>query len=721
MRLILQSNDPGGSGYTYSGLSEEEALEMALWRPLFEGLASGVRSPAKSSAGGVGCLLQRASVLAFRAILLRHGHLFSISQWSAILEQTLIPAIQGGCENDVSPVVLITSESPSVSSIDFLIDSLPLPPPPDDESLMAFKALHPTPNRPVGHAELMLEASFSDLRYGGDGDLRNAYALAKKDSAGVVKGEQPFPDSWVATTASIALGLLTDVSSEVILRRGDEGRKRLWPLIVDQYRSWCIGRSDRSANGKKVHWRPCEALVRIACLEVNRFSMRLADAIPAMDPSEAINWTSSLLVLFSELIKDSVQKEKMIQRSLTQSKDKELHDRKSGDPLSDSLDHGLDHERAADGSIITNFGRGTLLHKRLSVLRDAHGKEINIVTKVIRLDFGATLFEPVVQPAEESIPSEVSGELAYLFVILIGSSYAFVQLLIFVSRLTHPRLVCCVCETVPRAYWEALVPDLKTRCIAAHLLQQSLSDVTPAFLPFASQQNVSTILESLGISRATAEAAVKNEDVSTAFQEALFSEWGDGVAAVDEALDSAARLSHLHGSGMFFLTQEASATNAVIRILSLLYAGAARSPSRDGLAIASDWDGVAFAEPRLLDTMSDVHSKFLDSEKKEGHLIDPLKWRHISESGVKVALYCTCFATVVLEILKIIRSLSPGQFSQNKQQFFTMAYTLIPVRSDEIRQLVSEVLSYQVAPMIGVKLDLPPKPPAVVSRSPSFD
>lgn len=112
---------------------------MVLWRSLLEGLAEGVKSSARSSAAGLGCLVQRGSILALRAILIRHGHIFSLAQWEAILTQTLVPAIQAAAENDHSPVIGITSESPQLSSIDFLADSLPVLPPADDPGLLQFE------------------------------------------------------------------------------------------------------------------------------------------------------------------------------------------------------------------------------------------------------------------------------------------------------------------------------------------------------------------------------------------------------------------------------------------------------------------------------------------------------------------------------------------------------------------------------------------------------
>jgi hypothetical protein len=134
-----------------------------LWRPLFEGLADGIRSSAKTSASGVGCLVQRGSILTLRAILLLHGHMFSTPQFGAILRETILPAVQFAAESDRTHVVEIVSESPSVSNIDFLVSAPPLPPDHDDPALRQFGELNSIPKRPVGPAELMLEASFTDV------------------------------------------------------------------------------------------------------------------------------------------------------------------------------------------------------------------------------------------------------------------------------------------------------------------------------------------------------------------------------------------------------------------------------------------------------------------------------------------------------------------------------------------------------------------------------
>jgi len=134
-----QASNPNAPGYTYNGLAREEKLEMALWRTLLEGLATAARCTSRSQAGGVGCVVQRASVLALRAILLRHGSTFSVNQLKTILEVTIIPAFKAAAEGDLSQVVAITSESPAVSSLDFLVDPMPLPPNSEDIGLQKFE------------------------------------------------------------------------------------------------------------------------------------------------------------------------------------------------------------------------------------------------------------------------------------------------------------------------------------------------------------------------------------------------------------------------------------------------------------------------------------------------------------------------------------------------------------------------------------------------------
>lgn len=332
-----QCNEPMSSGFTYEGLSEQESLEMALWRPLLDGLASGVCSSASSISGGVGCLVQRGSLMALRAILLRHGKLFSINQWSAILNFVILPAMQIGAESDSSPVLKILSDSPSVSSLDFLGEPLPLPPSFDDDGLQKFAAMaqseESSPSRNLGNAELLVEASFADLRHGGDGDLSKAYNLKKKDADKRVVDLQPFPDSWIATAAPVALGMISDLVCEHFLNLGQQGREMLWPLLMGQFLRWSIGVSQDMVevdkvtddNGNEIfvdieEWQPCEALVRIGCKEWGRCLQRVAGAIPRLPQEESQQWLSILSSHISDALTTNVTLQSRLIRDIVHAK-----------------------------------------------------------------------------------------------------------------------------------------------------------------------------------------------------------------------------------------------------------------------------------------------------------------------------------------------------------------------------------------------------------------
>jgi hypothetical protein len=246
--------------------------------------------------------------------------------------------------------------------------------------------------------------------------------------------------------------------------------------------------------------------------------------------------------------------------------------------------------------------------------------------------------------------------------------------------------------------WVKLVPKLKIRCVAAHFLQQALYSLREeSLVPFLEEEPTTALLKTLNRSRNMAESAVRNEDLAHAFQEAMLSDWGLDDEMGEEALVSVARLSHTKASAMFFLTQTAGATKAVIEILSALYDFKGEPFSE------KEWDREAFATPYLLEIMKDVFSKFVESEAKEGHRIDPNVWRNATESGVKVALYCTSFASVVVGLLKAMLAFDQSHMERQKATFFPMICRLVRVRSDEIRHLVQKILLEKFAPMLGLE------------------
>ena len=589
-----QHSDPHAAGYTFEGLPEKEMLEMALWRPLLDGLASGICSSASSISGGVGCLVQRGSTMALRAILLRHGHLFSVAQWSAVLEKVVLPSLQIGAESDTSPVRAISSESPSVSSLDFVGEPLPLPPPCDDEGLQKFQAMSQSddgsPIRPLGTSELLVEASFADLRHGGDGNLSIAHSLKKKDADKRNLHLQPFPDSWVATTAPIALGMLSDLTHANFLKLGHQSREVLWPLIAKQLFQWSVGFSeDEEKNGigdadavrvVPRNWTPCEALVRVSCKERSRIYQQVLATVPELEPSEAQGWLRTLSTNLSETLMATVKLEDLLREEVLESK-------------------------------LASLGRTS--------------KKI----------------EP------------------------------------------HDYL--------------SIIPSLKTRCIASHCLQQTIPSFVDQFSNLASEEEIVCVLETLDKSRLACSRARKDEDLALAFQEAFFDQWGDGVEEVEAALKGSDGTGHRGSSEIFFLTQEASATRAIVLVLSYLYC-----KRRHISDTSDDWDTEKFAEPLLLERMEEVLSEFLSSEEKDGLLIDPNVWRISRERGGQVAYYCTSFAGVVVDILKMVLDLDACKFERQKASLYPALCSLIRVQSDEIRHLVSDIFRRKVGPLVNV-------------------
>lgn len=610
----FQIDDSSAPGFTFDGLTESESLEMVIWRPLLDGLAAGMCSSAPSSSGGVGCLVQRGSAMALRAILLRHGKIFSTPQWSAILNNVILPALQTGAKSDASPVTSITSESPTISSLDFLVEPLPLPPTVDDEGLQKFSAMaqndESSPPRPLGIAELLVEASFADLRHGGDGNLSNAHSLKNKD---VEKREhlQPFPDSWIATTAPIALGMLSDLISQQFLDLGKDGRETLCPTVLGQLVRWSIGDNKDKGHDEKVteddhdgnavsididDWQPCEALVRIGCKEWCRFIRCVLDAFPRFDKEEAYAWLKTLCMNLADSLVKNVRFEEQIREEIVECKLSAI---------------GLSNKSNVD---------------------DAEGN--------------------------------TGG------------------------------------KEVDRSYLDML-PSLKTRCIASHLLQQHISSVVDDLANVMMQEETASLLDALNQSRIASNAARQDEDLAHAFQEALFAQWGDGVEEVEAALQgTAGGMGNRGSSQMFFLTQDASANKAMVGCLSLLYCP--DNLDRLEREEESKWDTAAFAEPILLERMADVLTEFLESEKKDGSFIDPNVWRSASESGGQIAFYCTSFAGVVVNILEMVQNWSKNKFEKHKVTLFPVLCSLIRVQSEEIRLLVSTILWGQVGPLIGM-------------------
>jgi hypothetical protein len=241
-----------------------------------------------------------------------------------------------------------------------------------------------------------------------------------------------------------------------------------------------------------------------------------------------------------------------------------------------------------------------------------------------------------------------------------------------------------------------------------------MDSVFDKMIPLSSQKDLSIVLASLNQSKEFAAASVNSEDISMAFQESLLKDWGDGIKVPDEETEAAARRSLQRGSAIFFLSQEAGATKAMLHILSALLLD-------DNDNSNSTWNKGEFAESRLFGLIVDVLDRFLSSVEQDGHLIDSNVWRTAaSDSGSKIALYCTSIASVVIDMLKIIRVMSHRHFDAHKHDLFPKICALVRIQSDEMRILVHDILTLHVAPYLGVQI-IPQRLPTMPQRQESQD
>ena len=292
-------------------------------------------------------------------------------------------------KNDTSPVLKIISESPTVSNLDFLNEPLPFPPPVDDEGLLRFAKesklddSHNTSKRAMGVAELLVEASFVDLKHGGSGNLSQAYTLLQK--APIQKNiDEPFPESWVATTAPIMLGMLTDMFCLIATNYSSSEAKDLWQVTVGEMQKWAIGTPFAVSSSSSQSWKPSEALVRIGCKEIKHFSKKLISLFPSMEKGDVSMWLSFLCQNLAETLEYNVQLEQELHENVS----KEIAD----------MDRVKEEEKSAKAIRIvdTPYGKGVIVGSR----QDTYNDDV-IDISIIELESGATLYGPMSADANE--------------------------------------------------------------------------------------------------------------------------------------------------------------------------------------------------------------------------------------------------------------------------------------------------------------------------------
>ncbi len=311
--------------------------------------------------------------------------------------------------------------------------------------------------------------------------------------------------------------MITDIVTEILLERGAESREVIWPLLSQQLQLWIIGHSshatmDKSAvsNGNSPalasSWQPCESLIRVACRELHRFSQRLLKAMPALGKDEIAAWSTLFAKDMASTLSSVVVIETGITEELLRLKLESIGISRDDEEEEEPIDKAEEGESTMNTIVETPFGAGKIIEQRTDTYSNGGGGSIAVTTDVVQLASGATLYRPS-SPGSMKFQEARAAEN--------GVS----------ANGTH--------KEARESLWEQFIPALKVQCVAAYCLQL-------------------------------------DQDLSLAFQEAMFSEWGDGVEEVEEALQ-VGRSSNQSSSATFFLTQEAGATNNSIHILSLLY------------------------------------------------------------------------------------------------------------------------------------------------------
>merc|ERR1740139_206122 len=637
---VCQTRDRHAAGYTYPGLAEGEAETMMLWRPLIDGLCAGISSPRTGE-----CTIQRASAVSLRLILLRHGGIFSPQQWVAVLGSSILPTLQKAAEKDKTKVSKITSESPTVSSLDFLLTSLPLPPVENDETLhhiaMQAQSEDVSASRHPGSAETLVEASLYDLKKGGDGSLLQFDRVPCHDKH---VPEEPFPDSWIATTAGVSMGMVTDIFSQFILPLGADGMNLVWPLIKNQLNMWILGFSNLNRRPSLLRWKPCEALVRIGCLEFGRISCAIAAAVPQPDKPA---WASTILRAVAETLHASSKWERSLHEDCVTAKLEALD--KSSNEKSLLTRGSLEEEDAR----MTCYGKGRFVRKR----DDAHAE-----VEQIELEWGAMLYQTTAHSSSFN-----------------GSKYEK-------WHLTQENII------------EKYVPALKVRSIAAYLLLDHFQSWFSQLSPFLSSTDVQFLVGALESSKASSSNAGADTDLAHAFHEAMMCDWDNDVEAIEAALAvSGGNSFSLGGSSAgFFFSQEAASTSKLLLVLFDLY------KYTGDVEATVEWDREAFSESLLLETIVEVLTKFIRSERTEGRFVDPMVWRQQNKNTGRSPMFCTSFVGVVEEILEKLSEFEPQQFEKHISKIFSLLCALIQIQSEEIRSLVEKILSTKVGAILGI-------------------
>ena len=199
--------------------------------------------------------------------------------------------------------------------------------------------------------------------------------------------EEPFPDSWVATVAPIALGMLTDVFCCIVVNYKISEARELYDLTMKQMKKWALGTSSSFMSVEDLATeRYCEALVRIGCNEISHLSETVFALFPAMEEEAVKMWLSFLCEHLAEVLSYDVE----LENNLYSNMKADIH--KTGN---NKIENEKKNEKSSqegpikndEGIVETLYGMGTVVGER----HDEYGEE-TVKISIIRLQSNATVF-----------------------------------------------------------------------------------------------------------------------------------------------------------------------------------------------------------------------------------------------------------------------------------------------------------------------------------------
>lgn len=199
--------------------------------------------------------------------------------------------------------------------------------------------------------------------------------------------------------------------------------------------TWCVGKpvdvreSRKKGTNEADIWWPCEAVVRVACNEMQRLPDRLTGMFPKLYNFECAGWANTFLTMFAEALTKTVEHEKSLEKDMFKAKRKSESPTEPISPTASApapilvleQEDAAPAEEDASGlgsksfevgtSIDTPYGNGTLVKKRRECHKSPDGnKYLHLKVNEIVLDFGGTLYRPDLSSVSFDDTEEISAD-----------------------------------------------------------------------------------------------------------------------------------------------------------------------------------------------------------------------------------------------------------------------------------------------------------------------